>query len=137
MLFFVSEQPCPKHKICRRSICCRSIGRQNLGFRVPLGVRTNLEDMKSAFHNKYQNQLLCQRQKSAKSNNFYISYLMLFGVTMPLKYVFDMPLPNYIVGMAHGFLFVAYVFGVLVIRNQFGTSLRINLILLLASFNYL
>lgn len=62
-----------------------------------------------------------------------ISYLMLFGVTMPLKYVFDMPLPNYIVGMAHGFLFVAYVFGVLVIKNQFGTSLRTNLILLLAS----
>jgi integral membrane protein len=63
-----------------------------------------------------------------------ISYLLLFGVTMPLKYLADMPLPNYIVGMAHGFLFVAYVFGVLVVRNQFKTGLRTNLILLLASF---
>lgn len=37
-----------------------------------------------------------------------ISYL-LFGLTMPLKYVFDMPLANKIVGYAHGFLFIAYI----------------------------
>ncbi|MGB0917458.1 MAG: DUF3817 domain-containing protein [Flavobacteriales bacterium] len=36
-----------------------------------------------------------------------ISYLLLF-VTMPLKYVLDMPEPNYFVGMAHGMLFMAY-----------------------------
>ena len=37
-----------------------------------------------------------------------ISYL-LFAVTMPLKYVFGITEPNMIVGMAHGFLFLAYV----------------------------
>lgn len=37
-----------------------------------------------------------------------ISYL-LFGITMPLKYLLDIPEPNYVVGMAHGFLFIAYV----------------------------
>lgn len=37
-----------------------------------------------------------------------ISYL-LFGVTMPLKYAMEIPEPNYIVGMAHGFLFIAYI----------------------------
>lgn len=36
-----------------------------------------------------------------------ISYL-LFGVTMPLKYGYDLPGPNYVVGMAHGLLFIAY-----------------------------
>jgi integral membrane protein len=36
------------------------------------------------------------------------SYL-LFGVTMPLKYGLDIPEPNYFIGMAHGFLFIAYV----------------------------
>lgn len=36
------------------------------------------------------------------------SYLLL-GFTMILKYKFSMPLPNYIVGSAHGFLFVLYV----------------------------
>ncbi len=36
------------------------------------------------------------------------SYLLL-GFTMILKYKFSMPLPNYIVGLAHGFLFVLYI----------------------------
>ena len=43
-----------------------------------------------------------------------ISYLLL-GITMPLKYLYAMPTPNYIVGMVHGILFIAYVF--LVIQN--------------------
>lgn len=46
-----------------------------------------------------------------------ISYL-LFGVTMPLKYVMGIPGPNYVVGMAHGWLFVLYlVFCVVCIRQ--------------------
>lgn len=36
-----------------------------------------------------------------------ISYL-LFGLTMPLKYVYDILEPNYYVGMAHGILFLVY-----------------------------
>ncbi|MBU2994902.1 DUF3817 domain-containing protein [Cellulophaga baltica] len=38
-----------------------------------------------------------------------ISYLLLFGVGMPLKYLFDIPEPNIFIGYAHGFLFIAYV----------------------------
>ena len=38
-----------------------------------------------------------------------ISYLALFAVTMPLKYLADLPLPNKYVGYAHGILFIAYV----------------------------
>ncbi len=38
-----------------------------------------------------------------------ISYLMLFAVTMPLKYMADLPKPNIYVGYAHGGLFIAYI----------------------------
>jgi integral membrane protein len=38
---------------------------------------------------------------------------LLLGFTMILKYKFSMPQPNYIVGMAHGVLFVLYIFLVL------------------------
>ena len=37
-----------------------------------------------------------------------VSYL-LFGLTMPLKYVWDITVPNKIVGYAHGWLFIAYI----------------------------
>jgi integral membrane protein len=36
-----------------------------------------------------------------------ISYLLL-GVTMPLKYMYEIMEPNYYVGMAHGMLFILY-----------------------------
>ena len=36
------------------------------------------------------------------------SYLLL-GFTMILKYKFMLPKPNYVVGMFHGLLFIAYV----------------------------
>ena len=35
---------------------------------------------------------------------------LLLGFTMILKYKFSMPQPNYIVGLAHGILFVLYIF---------------------------
>jgi len=37
-----------------------------------------------------------------------ISYL-LFGITMPLKYVLQIPEPNFIVGSIHGGLFILYI----------------------------
>lgn len=37
-----------------------------------------------------------------------ISFLLLFAVTMPLKYLYSMPLPNQYVGYAHGLLFIVY-----------------------------
>lgn len=38
-----------------------------------------------------------------------ISYLVLLGVAMPLKYFFDMPMAVKITGWAHGILFIAYI----------------------------
>lgn len=34
---------------------------------------------------------------------------LLFAITMPLKYIMGMPKPNYIIGMAHGILFLLYL----------------------------
>ena len=38
-----------------------------------------------------------------------VSLLLLFGIAMPLKYLFNEPLLVEVVGMAHGILFIAYV----------------------------
>jgi integral membrane protein len=38
-----------------------------------------------------------------------ISYLVLLGIAMPLKYMFDMPLLVKYVGWAHGVLFVLFI----------------------------
>lgn len=46
-----------------------------------------------------------------------ISYLLL-ALTMPLKYMYEMGLPNKIVGMAHGFLFIAYCIMVFVVNQE-------------------
>lgn len=45
-----------------------------------------------------------------------ISYL-LFAITMPLKYMLDIKEPNMVVGMAHGWLFIAYI--ILALQNIF------------------
>ena len=37
-----------------------------------------------------------------------ISYLLL-GITMPLKYLYELPEPNFYVGLAHGILFILYI----------------------------
>jgi len=38
-----------------------------------------------------------------------ISYLMLFAISMPLKYLADLGQPNKYIGYAHGFLFMLYL----------------------------
>ena len=38
-----------------------------------------------------------------------ISFLVLLGIAMPLKYFMDMPLAVKVVGYIHGFLFIAFV----------------------------
>jgi integral membrane protein len=41
-----------------------------------------------------------------------LSFLLLLGIAMPLKYVFDWPLAVKYVGWAHGLLFVVYIYAV-------------------------
>lgn len=42
-----------------------------------------------------------------------VSFLLLLGIAMPLKYFADMPLAVRYVGMAHGVLFILYVLAAL------------------------
>lgn len=62
-----------------------------------------------------------------------ISFLLILLVTMPLKYFADMPMPNKIVGMAHGFLFIAYVVMVFMVKNEFNWTKKQTFFALLAS----
>ena len=50
------------------------------------------------------------------------SYLLL-GLTMVLKYKFAIPQPNYIVGLAHGILFILYIFLLLQVSFLFRWSI--------------
>ena len=60
------------------------------------------------------------------------SYL-LFAVTMPLKYMMEMPGPNMVVGLIHGGLFIAYVSWVIYVANEHKWTLIKTFWALLAS----
>lgn len=62
-----------------------------------------------------------------------ISFLLLLFVTMPLKYVFDYPEPNRVVGLIHGLLFVLYVLAVIQNNIEHDWKLRKTGLALLAS----
>jgi len=47
-----------------------------------------------------------------------ISYLLLLGIAMPLKYIWQIPLAVHVVGMGHGMLFIAYVSLIPAVRNR-------------------
>ena len=59
-----------------------------------------------------------------------ISYLLLVGIGMPLKYFYDTPLPNKVLGMGHGILTMVFVF---VLLNAF-TDKKISLGLAIQTF---
>ncbi len=61
-----------------------------------------------------------------------ISYIS-FGLTMPLKYLYGIKEPNYVVGVAHGALFIAYVIWVLVVHIDRKMPASKTLLLLIAS----
>jgi integral membrane protein len=62
-----------------------------------------------------------------------ISYLLLFGVGMPLKYLAQIPEPNIYIGYAHGFLFMAYVVLAIVVCIEKKWDLKMFTILFIAS----
>ena len=62
-----------------------------------------------------------------------VSFLILLGIAMPLKYLWDFPEMVSIVGMAHGILFILYVLGAYWLKELLGWSTQIFLIVLLCS----
>ena len=61
-----------------------------------------------------------------------VSYL-LFALTMPLKYLYQFGMPNKIVGMIHGILFIAYCIWIVRLAFEKKWTAALTLICLIAS----
>lgn len=62
-----------------------------------------------------------------------ISFLLILFVTMPLKYYFENPIPNKIIGMAHGVLFLLYIVFAFLVKEDLKWNLKTLTIVLLCS----
>ncbi len=62
-----------------------------------------------------------------------VSFLVILFITMPLKYAFSMPMPNKVFGLAHGLLFVMYVFAVIQLKIVQRWSFKTFFLALIAS----
>lgn len=62
-----------------------------------------------------------------------VSFLLILFVTMPLKYVFDYPQANKVIGMIHGVLFIAYVVMVFMLKPEQKWSIKNTGIILLCA----
>ncbi len=61
------------------------------------------------------------------------SFLLVLFVTMPLKYLASYGFPNKVVGMVHGFLFLAYVVLAIVVAQMLKWKIKDTLIVLVMS----
>lgn len=57
-----------------------------------------------------------------------ISYLLLLGVAMPLKYFADLPVAVKYTGMAHGLLFVLYILWLFLAADEQKWSFKVIVI---------
>ncbi len=62
-----------------------------------------------------------------------ISFLLLMGIAMPLKYIWEIPEATIAIGYAHGFLFILYCILVIPAKIDFNWGMKITLLVLLAS----
>lgn len=57
-----------------------------------------------------------------------ISFLVLLGIAMPMKYLMDQPQAVRIVGMAHGVLFIGFCWLLFLVATEYKWSLRKSLL---------
>ncbi len=62
-----------------------------------------------------------------------VSYLLLLGIAMPIKYFAHDPVPVKIVGMIHGVLFTAFVVWVLLVGRTHGWPFKRYVLAAMAS----
>lgn len=62
-----------------------------------------------------------------------VSLLAILFVSMPLKYYFENPEPNKIIGMAHGVLFLLYVVLAIMVKQELKWSIKTLAIVLVCS----
>lgn len=63
-----------------------------------------------------------------------LSFLLLLGVAMPLKYVWAMPLAVRIVGSLHGALFVLFCGALAAVQRAEGWPLKLSLMAFVSAF---
>ena len=61
------------------------------------------------------------------------SFLALLCIAMPLKYIWDIPQFVQIIGMAHGVLFIIYVFGAYYMYQKLNWELQVLFIVTICS----
>ena len=61
------------------------------------------------------------------------SFILLLGIAMPLKYMYDKPEMVKIVGMAHGVLFMMYIVLAIVVKEKLNWNTKQTLLVLVAS----
>lgn len=62
-----------------------------------------------------------------------VSFLILLFIAMPMKYFMAQPLPVKITGMAHGVLFIAFVFYLLMVQSEYRWPVKKTILAFLAS----
>ncbi len=62
-----------------------------------------------------------------------VSFLVLLLIAMPLKYIWDAPQMVQVVGMAHGVLFVFYIFGALLLFRPLDWNFKTLMIVCVSS----
>jgi integral membrane protein len=62
-----------------------------------------------------------------------ISFLVLLGIGMPLKYFADIPMAVKITGWTHGLLFILYIYALIQVHYEYGWTIRKTLIAFAAS----
>ena len=62
-----------------------------------------------------------------------LSFLVLMGIAMPMKYIWEYEHATQDVGMAHGLLFIAYVIAIFILRKKMNWSWPMMGMLFLAS----
>ncbi len=71
-----------------------------------VGPTMSVDMRKQDLNMEYQNMLKTFRYTAIIEG---ISYLALFAISMPLKYLAGLGEPNKYIGYAHGFLFILYM----------------------------
>ena len=62
-----------------------------------------------------------------------VSFLVLIGIAMPLKYFAGLPIYVRVVGMTHGVLFLSYVVALVQAHTEYGWSVKRSLALFVAA----
>ena len=62
-----------------------------------------------------------------------VSFILLLGIAMPLKYIAGMPEYVRYIGLAHGLLFIWYIISVFLAREEYKFNSRQTVIAVIAS----